>query len=175
MSNNIKRLIPILIFLLIIVLAGCKDKKVASQRPLAKQPKQQAVKAPLIFQEAEIKAEQEIYIYNPRNRRDPFKSLIEDTKERLMMRKGLTPMESYDIDEIKLIAIAWDSEQYYAMITLPDNKSYTVKRGMTLGIYGGKIVDITEDKMIVSERFKDYRGQLKTKDTILRLRKEEEE
>jgi Tfp pilus assembly protein PilP len=46
---------------------------------------------------------------------------------------------------------------------------------MTLGIYGGKVTEITKDAVIVTEQIKDYKGQLKTKDTILKLRKEEEE
>jgi Tfp pilus assembly protein PilP len=57
---------------------------------------------------------------------------------------------------------------------LPDNKSYTIRKGMTLGLYGGKVEDITKDKVLIREQVKDYRGQLKTKDTILKLRKEGE-
>jgi len=46
---------------------------------------------------------------------------------------------------------------------------------MTLGLYGGKVRDITRNSVIITEQIKDYKGQLKTKDTILKLRKEEEE
>jgi len=44
-----------------------------------------------------------------------------------------------------------------------------------LGLYGGRVHEITKDSVIITEQIKDYKGQLKTKDTILKLRKEEEE
>jgi type IV pilus assembly protein PilP len=124
---------------------------------------------------AEIKVEKEVYTYDPKDRRDPFTSLVEvkqpGTSKAL---KGASPIESFDVEEIKLIAIAWDRQQAYAMVTLPDNKSFTLRKGMTLGLYGGKVSEITRDSVIITEKVKDYRGQLKIKDTILKLRKEEE-
>lgn len=79
------------------------------------------------------------------------------------------------MSEIKLSAIVWDSNQYYALIMLPDKKSYTIRKGMTLGLYGGKVEKITADSVFIREAIRDYKGQLKNKDTILRLRKEGEE
>ena len=90
-------------------------------------------------------------------------------------KTGGSPVEHYDVEELRVIAIVWDSHQYYAVVTLPDNKSYTVRKGMTLGLNNGKIISITKDAVMIKEQIKDYRGQLKTKDTILRLRKEEGE
>ena len=46
---------------------------------------------------------------------------------------------------------------------------------MTLGLHGGKVSEVTRDAVIITEQIKDYKGQLKTKDTILKLRKEGEE
>jgi Tfp pilus assembly protein PilP len=46
---------------------------------------------------------------------------------------------------------------------------------MTLGLYGGKVKEITENSVLIREQVKDYRGKLRIKDTILKLRKEEEE
>ena len=46
---------------------------------------------------------------------------------------------------------------------------------MTLGLYGGKVEAITNNTVLIREQIKDYRGQFKTKDTILKLRKEGEE
>ena len=102
-------------------------------------------------------------------------SLIETVKEKPQRKKAASPIENYDVEEIKLIAIAWDKEQYYAMVTLPDNKSYTIRKGMTLGFYGGKVEEITKDSVHIRENVKDYKGKLKIKDTILKLRKEGEE
>jgi type IV pilus assembly protein PilP len=102
-------------------------------------------------------------------------SLAQEIKKKPQRKKGASPVENFDIDEIKLIAIAWDNQQSYAMITLPDKKSYTIRKGMSLGLYGGKVLEITRDSVLIREQVKDYKGQDKTKDTILKLRKEGEE
>lgn len=164
-------------FLIIICLLGvssCTDKKIPAKKPAVIK-----VEPPVVQQAAlepsELKVEREVYPYDPAGRRDPFTPLIEETRQKVKRKIGATPIENFDVDEIKLIAVAWDSRQFYAMITLPDKKSYTIKRGMTLGLYGGKVHDITKDSVIIREQIKDYKGNLKMKDTILRLRQEGEE
>ena len=119
--------------------------------------------------------QQEVYTYNAKDRRDPFLSLVTITTKKLPKKKGVTPFESYDVDQIALLAIAWDEQKHYALIMLPDKKSYTITEGMKLGLYGGKVEKITNDKVIIREYIKDYKGDLKTKDSILKLRTEEEE
>lgn len=160
-----------LIVLVALVLAGCGKgpiapaSKIPAQKTAAKAPEPPA---PLL---EEAKVEREIYNYEQNDRRDPFLSLADIAKEK-PQRKGGRPIENFDINEIQLSAIVWDSHQYYALVTLPDKKSFTVKRGMTLGLYGGKVEEITKDLVLIREQIKNYKGEVKTKDTILRLRKE---
>jgi len=163
----------LLIFALGLVLSGCKDKNLSAPKPAAQTPKA-AAEAPAVQQE-EPKVEKEVYIYDAKGRRDPFMSLIAVAKEKPHRIKKANPIENFDVDEIRLNAIVWDNKQHYAMITLPDGKSYTVRKGMTLGLYGGKVEEISKEYMLIREQVKDYRGQLRTKDTILKLRKEGEE
>lgn len=160
--------------LLSMVSVGCKDKVVPATKPAAQKPAASAA-APATVQKEEPKVEKEVYVYDPKGRRDPFMSLAQVSKPRTERKIGASPIESVDVDEIKLIAIAWDSKQYYAMITLPDKKSYTIRKGMTLGLYNGKVVEINRDSVLIREQVKDYRGHAKIKDTILKLRKEGEE
>ncbi len=153
-----------------VFLGGCSDKNRPAPKPAASKPKAPAV-ATTGTATPEEKVEQEVYIYDVKGRRDPFMSLVTVAKQRPHMRKA-NPVENYDVSEIKLTAIVWDKNRYYALITLPDNKSYTITKGMTLGLYGGKVQDINKDSVLIRERIKDYRGQLKTKDTLLKLRNE---
>jgi Tfp pilus assembly protein PilP len=165
-----------LCMLLSIISLGCKAKQPATgKQTIAKKPAVASPAAPAVVPQEEPKVEKEIYVYDPKDRRDPFMSLVQVAKAKPERRKGASPIEDFDIDEIKLIAIAWDSQQYYAMITLPDKKSYTIRKGMTLGIHNGKVIQINRDSMLVREQLKDYKGQIKTEDTILKLRKEGEE
>jgi len=126
----------------------------------------------------EKKVEAEAYSYSPQGRRDPFLSIIEASKkekESEKKKKSLKPSEMYDVSEIKVIAIARDKNRSYAMVQLPDRKYFTVKEGMTLGIYNGKVVRIDTGSVVVREYLRDYKGEVQPKDTILRLRKEEGE
>ncbi|MGC2064560.1 MAG: pilus assembly protein PilP [Thermodesulfovibrionales bacterium] len=153
-------------------LSGCKDKPKppvpVAARPAAQAP---AVQAQL---PEEPKIEKEVYVYDQKGRRDPFMSLVVDIKEKPKMKKKANPIENFDVDEIKLIAIAWEKNNHYAMITLPDGKSYTIKKGMTLGLYGGRVDEILQQTVKITEKVKDYKGQMITKDTILKLRQEGE-
>lgn len=124
------------------------------------------------------KIESETYLYTPQGRRDPFLSIIEAAKrerETERKKKKVRPVEAYDAADINVIAIAQDKEEYYAMVQLPDKKYFTVKTGMTLGLYGGKVTRITAQGIILREYVKNYKGELQPRDTILRLRKEGEE
>ncbi|BCB95500.1 hypothetical protein JZK55_04220 [Dissulfurispira thermophila] len=109
--------------------------------------------------------------YTAMKRRDPFIPLIVKAEAK---PKSLIPIESYDVSEFKLIAILWDKTKYYAVITLPDGKSYTIREGIKLGLHGGKVYKITKDSVIIREHLRDYKGVLSPKDTILKLRREEE-
>ncbi len=160
----------------LLILPACGGQQPADQKkPEATKPQPVATAPQAITPQVEIKVEKEVYAYEPKGRRDPFTSLVEVKPAGLQKPlRGASPIESFDVDEIKLIAIAWDRQQSYAMVTLPDNKSFTIRKGMTLGLYRGKVSEITRDSVTITEQVKDYKGQLKTKDTILKLRKEEE-
>ena len=153
---------------------GCKDKVATDKKPVAQKSATTSPAASAIVQKEEPKVEKEVYVYDPKGRRDPFMSLVQASKPKAQRKKGASPIEIFDVDEIKLIAIAWDSNQYYALITMPDSKSYTIRKGMTLGLNNGKVIEITKDSVFIQEQIKDYKGQTKSKDTILKLRKEEE-
>jgi type IV pilus assembly protein PilP len=174
MAGKMNKIMSLLILSFIMVTMGCANKDQKAAKQASEKPKAAAPAAP-VQQKEEPKVEKEVYIYDAKNRRDPFMSLVAVAKEKPLRIKKANPVENYDVDEIKLSAIAWNSRQYYALITLPDGKSYTLTKGMTLGIYGGKVADIKKDSVLIREQVKDYRGQTKTKDTILRLRKEEGE
>lgn len=112
------------------------------------------------------KAEQEVYTYSAKGRRDPFLSLVTVPKEKPAKPKEKPAKRK----EIRLMGIAWDEEKYYALITLPDNRSFTITEGMALGPYGGKVQKITKDRVIIREYIKDHRGTIRPKDSVLKLR-----
>ncbi len=122
----------------------------------------------------EAKQAPEVISYTAEGRRDPFLSIVVMTKQKVVKKKKLNPLENYDVTDFVLIGVIHDGKEYYASVILPDGKAYTIRKGMTLGLYGGKVVDITPDTVVIREYLTDYKGRRKPKDTILKLRKEEE-
>jgi len=127
----------LLIMLLTAGLAGCGDDKSKPAKFGVRDTVVKTAKVLPVPAKPVTKFEQEVYPYDPKGRRDPFKSLV-TFAVKTKKKKGLSPLENFDVEEIKLIAIAWDNQQYYALITLPDNKSFTITKGAILGTYDGK-------------------------------------
>ena len=165
-----------LALVLSVVLFGCGDKKAPSKPAAAKatsKVKQEKTVAPTSTDEKKV--EQEVFIYEARGRRDPFASLVVKRAPTGERTTKLNPLEKFGVDQIRLTAIVRDGADYYASITLPDGKYFTIRRGTVLGLFEGKVEKITKDTVLIREFIKDYRGKLQQKDTLLRLRKEGEE
>jgi Tfp pilus assembly protein PilP len=125
-------------------------------------------------EEERFTVKKEPYAYTSAGNRDPFLSLIKPktAKER---REGATPLESYDLSQMQLVAVVSDVQKGYALLRLPDGKHYTALLGTPMGLHAGKITSISSDSIVVEEQLYDYKGRLRTEEKIIRRRKEEEE
>lgn len=168
-----KRISLIFMLCLLMPFGGCKKEPVMVKKPRAQSAKTVEVKEDK-QQTAETKDIMQVnfYAYDPQGRRDPFLSLVEITKKKTERKKGASPIESFSVEEIKLLAIASDQKSTYALIQLPNQKTFTIKEGMVLGLEGGKVEEISAEKVIIREYVKDFRGNIKPKDTVLKLHKE---
>ena len=180
---NIRNIAPIKLLataMVMIIMAGygCSDKKPAmpvrqATTPNAVQPATTpaAPEADTALQEM---AAHEGYIYQQRDRRDPFVPLIvaAQTLSGKNARKTGT-LESYDLSEFKLSAIATKGTEYFALLVTPDNRSFTVNKGSVIGLNKGKVNQILIDRIILVEYSKDYRGESKERQLILEFRKGE--
>jgi Tfp pilus assembly protein PilP len=169
-----KAIIFLMFCFLLFVFTGCK-KEQPVKKPTAEKVKQTEAKKEQKPPDEIKKVEQEEIFYETKGKRDPFLSPIEITRQKPMKRRGASPFESYDVEEIRLLAIAWDKDKYYALVRLPDKKNYTITEGMTMGLQGGKVEKITKDRVVIREYVKDYKGDIKPRDAILKLHKGEEE
>lgn len=114
--------------------------------------------------------------FTARSRRDPFASIIITTKKKMKEHaKKQNPLENFDVTDFKIMGIIFDGKRYYASVVLPDNKAYTLRAGLKVGLFGGKVEKITNDAIIIKEYITDYLGKKKLKTTALKLRKEEEQ
>jgi len=155
------------------LLAGCSDSK----KPVAKAPApvQQPVSQPTgtAVQAKAAEAPAPVYAYNPAGRRDPFTPIIiKEEKKALIGAK--TPLERYPINEFKLSGIVWGGLGYHAMLEGPDGKGYFVRVGAVIGPNRGVVKKITQNSMIVEERYKDPSGEPIKKEIVVELRKKQE-
>jgi Tfp pilus assembly protein PilP len=113
------------------------------------------------------------YGYEQRNRRDPFMTLIIPTEERGVDAFKIGTLEGYDVSVFVLAAIAKRGAEYYALLTTPDNRSFTVTKGDIIGFNSGRVDEITADKIVFVEYSMDYKGDMKPKYVILEFAKGE--
>jgi Tfp pilus assembly protein PilP len=171
MQNQKNSLFIFILILTSLLFLGACDKKAATSKSEPAKSAKEA--APQSADAIGTKAVEEVTTYDKRGKRDPFVSLVVTAVEK--PKKGQTPLENYDVSAIRVLGIVWNEKGNFAEIVLPDGKAYTLREGMTIGIHEGKIQKINKNNIVIIERLKDYRGQLKSKETILKLREGEDE
>ncbi len=183
MKMNIRNITHIKLLAAVMVMMilggyGCGDKtparpvkKVAPPKAVQPVPAQAAAEADTALQDM---AAHEGYVYQQRDRRDPFVPLIVPTKTLVKKaERKIGTLESYDINEFKLSAIVTKNTEYFALLVTPDNRSFTVHKGSVIGLNKGKVNQILSDKVILVEYSKDFRGEFKERQLIIEFRKGE--
>jgi type IV pilus assembly protein PilP len=90
--------------------------------------------------------------------RDPFQSVYEQRRRK--SEEILHPLQKYSLQNLKVLGVIWGVSQPRALIRTPDGNEYSVVEGTPVGTGDGKIVSILPDRVVVVERYYDYRGQL---------------
>lgn len=162
---------------LVFCLTGCGDKggsRAPSPVPAKRVASRQVTKSVKTI----VKAEEATpvppspYVYNPAGQRDPFHPLLM-VKKPLVETAPLTPLQKYDLGQLRLIGVIIGMGSPRAMVVAPDGKSYVLKPGTKVGKNGGKVVRITQRTVVVEERYQDYLGQVKTSVQKIQLPKQE--
>jgi type IV pilus assembly protein PilP len=129
-----------------------------------------------VTQEVEQDADSN-YVYDPTDKRDPFQPFIamqtpfRPTDEEI----PLTPLQKYDLSQLKLVAILVGTEEDRAMVEDSEGTGYIIKKGVYVGRNFGKVKAVLKDRVIIEERYKDYTGKVKEKEIVLRLHSPGEE
>lgn len=120
-----------------------------------------------------------LYHYDPQGRRDPMEPLVkEQPPEQLVPvddpKRPLSPLERYDISALKLVAIMWGDLGRRALVKAPDGKGYFVAVNTYMGKYGGKVIAVEKDKIVIEERYKNLQEQIIPKTLTIPLRRKNE-
>jgi type IV pilus assembly protein PilP len=114
------------------------------------------------------------YSYNPAGKPDPFKPFIQLTPVKRASGSLLTPLQKFDISQLKLVAIISTPEGNIALVEDGMGKGYFLKKGTLVGKNDGKVTKILKDRVIIEEVYQDVLGQMKTNEISLSLHKIEE-
>ena len=158
---------------LLFIVIGCEKKQpppaVTTAQPIAAQPSAQPQEADII----DDAPEQQGYIYDRRSRRDPFLPLILPRKVKPLDKTKPGTLESYELKEFTLTGIIKRDPQNLAMLVTPDNRSFNVFKGNTIGLNKGTVKEITDSKVILIEYSQNYAGEKVPREIILELHKGE--
>lgn len=81
------------------------------------------------------------------------------------------PLERHDIKEFKLTAIVWGGFGYNAMLEGPDGKGYFIRVGTVIGPNRGVVKKITQNAIIIEEKYKTYTGEMQRREITVELSK----
>jgi Tfp pilus assembly protein PilP len=154
-------------------LSGCSDGGSPSA-PQAPKPAQAQPAKPAASAAAPVKAAA-VYVYETKNRRDPFRPLIMprvETTTRGKCQPGQPGLGCLDVKELKLAGIVWGQRGYYALVEAPNGAGYVLRVNDTVG-EDARVTKIASD--IVAFEVKGGFGPQAQQARVveLRLRKEE--
>lgn len=117
--------------------------------------------------------------YDPKDRLDPFEPLFKDEPEapistgkgQRKRRTPQTPLERVALSQLKLSAIMRTPKGNSAIVEDATGKGYVIKKGTYIGLNSGQVIQIDRDGIIIEEEIEDLMGELKIKNTELKLQK----
>lgn len=113
---------------------------------------------------------EEVYSYNPNNKRDPFQSFLATTSEDdLLDNIPRTPLQKYEVGQYTLTGIIWAIDRPRAMVEDPDGIGHVVEVGTYMGTKWGKVESIEDGLVVITEELQTVDGQLVVKRQELRL------
>jgi len=148
----------ILIALIPLAVAACGKKEEPAPAPVKKAaaPAATAPAEPAaVKKELELKAEE----LNAKFR-NPFQSHIMLLRDTEISKKIKGPLECCDFDQFRIVAVITGHESGYALVEGPGSKRYVVKRGDAMGPRDGKVVNVTNNGLVVREYVRDEDGRI---------------
>jgi type IV pilus assembly protein PilP len=108
--------------------------------------------------------------YNPKGKRDPLLPFLkEETKSARGSLDKVPPLQRYDLGELKLVGVMWESRGYRALVEDAEGKGYSVTVGTRIGRDGGVVSRITRDEVIVKNVHRDSGGARSKRTSSLKL------
>jgi len=169
----------VLIVFVFFTAPGCSSEDQAPQRPsierrvAAKKKKTRTKKAPVTEQASSADkqtADTDKYSYSSAGKPDPFRPLIADmvtrtatARDRTSDRAFLTPLQKYELKDLKLVAVVVSGDEPTAMLEDPTGYGYMVRKGTLVGPNDGVVERVTQTGIIIREKIYNSLGEIETR------------
>lgn len=100
----------------------------------------------------------------------PPPSAVPSDKPQRKKRVPKTPLEKIDLSQLTLTAVFRNQKGFMAMVEESAGKGYIVKKGIYIGLDGGRITKILKDRILITEVSEDVMGKPVTVERELKLR-----
>lgn len=110
------------------------------------------------------------YFYDPRDKRDPFRSIRFAEEDSDDEKRDFGPLADFELGQLELQAVIWDANNPRALILDPGGRSYIVREGSAIGKNNGQVIHIGDNLVLVKETYENFAGEQTTKDVELRIR-----
>jgi type IV pilus assembly protein PilP len=106
--------------------------------------------------------------FDPTGRRDPFRP----PRASAVTRNGQppTPLQRYEIGQLKLVAIIYDTTEPRAVVEDDQGLGYIVRVGTAIGANGGRVRDIERGRVLIEEDSVDFYGESHLSNVVMELR-----
>jgi type IV pilus assembly protein PilP len=101
--------------------------------------------------------------------RDPFRPSSIQTRTSNRSRDNLSPLERFELGQLKVVGIVWDIKEPRAMIEDTAGLGYTILVGTPIGGSEGKVKAINRNEVVVEESFQDFSGKKKNREVLMKL------
>jgi type IV pilus assembly protein PilP len=108
-------------------------------------------------------------------KRDPFRPFTLNTRANSRPRENLSPLERYDLGQLRLVGVVWHVKEPSAMVEDSVGLGYIVKVGTPMGANDGKVKAIKPNEIIIEETYVDLFGAKKKRDVNIKLSVEKAE
>lgn len=144
------------------------DASTTASQPTGNSPLTKEQADQLLLASVMSTTEEPAFVYDPAGKRDPFQPF--DLSPKKSDDESKTPLERYDIGQLRLTAVLGGMDEPTAIVELAGGRGYTVRKGTKIGVNGGEVVEIRPDKLLILETSVDFTGEKKTQTIELPIR-----
>lgn len=115
--------------------------------------------------------------YDPTGKIDPFQSLFNSDRSATISTPVRTDcisnptLEKIDLSQLKLTGTILTENHDLALMEEAPGRGHIVREGMCIGLHGGKVAEIRNDRVIIQTKTQDISGNVMVKEIVMRLQR----